>query len=467
MDATQLRSWWSCHIHTVARGHQRSFSTIRRMHWVYLFVLSGLFGTFANTSSNVTTATAAQYATPNFVIQTEDATLAKQFAETAEASRKQLTMLWLGHNIPNWSRPCPVRVKVDERLGAGGETSFSFAGGEVYGWTMSIQGPADQIINSVLPHEITHMILASHFRKPLPRWADEGAASAIEDASERQKLNNALIKYLQTNRGISFTRMFAMKEYPDDIRPLYAQAHALVTFLIDQGGHRKYIQFLETAFQNNHWDDALQSYYGFDDLKTLQTRWNRWVAVGMPLTDGTLLAANAPLVGHSLTEQTTTGKMAAGQNNNPVRPVAATDIASNGVTLASYTLENRPNTVIPANRSVTATSANAAAPSNVTSNVASNGVTADPYGGTRTAAARPRPEPNLVWNGPVEDENRSTESPLECAKSTENAQNIPVQGPVTGSISSSSAVVWNTSNADSQVVVRELLSQARTDAIVR
>ncbi|MDD3469076.1 MAG: hypothetical protein PHE53_03725 [Thermoguttaceae bacterium] len=456
MDATQLRS--ACILATI-RGHRTFFSTVRRRMsrgrvltvcramWMGMLclgsVLGGIFGAFSD-AMPMSSATAAQYATPNFVIQTEDATLAKQFAETAEVSRKELAVLWLGHNIPNWSRPCPVRVTVDDHLGAGGETSFSFASGEVYGWTMSIQGPADQIISSVLPHEITHMILASHFRKPLPRWADEGAASSIEHSSERQKLNNALIKYLQTNRGISFTRMFAMKEYPDDIRPLYAQAHALVTFLIDQGGHRKYIQFLETAFQNNNWNGALQNYYGFDDLKTLQTSWNRWVAVGMPLSDGTLLASNAPLVGRSF----------AGQPTNNVSNASATMIAnsttaSSGVALASLTQNGGSNMAAPVTRSSDP-----------------NVAPADPYGGTRTAAARPRPEPNLVWNGPVEENTRPVAN-LGNTPPASIAAEIPVQGAVTGSISSSSAVIWNTSDSDSQTAVRELLSQTRSDTLVR
>ena len=80
------------------------------------------------------------------------------------------------------------------------------------------------------------MILASHFRRPLPRWADEGAATSVEHISERQKHYRMLAEHLQTGRGIPFNRMFAMTEYPKDIMPLYTQSFSLAEYLIQQGG---------------------------------------------------------------------------------------------------------------------------------------------------------------------------------------------------------------------------------------
>ena len=109
---------------------------------------------------------------------------------------------------------------------------------------MTIQGSAERLLDSVLPHEITHMIFASHFRRPLPRWADEGGATSVEHASERAKHHKMLVQFLQSNRGIAFNRMFAMKEYPRDIMPLYAQGYSLAEFLIQQGGRAEVLDFL-------------------------------------------------------------------------------------------------------------------------------------------------------------------------------------------------------------------------------
>ncbi|MGQ9760823.1 MAG: hypothetical protein ACUVQH_02820 [Thermogutta sp.] len=224
----------------------------------------------------------ATYPTPNFVIHCSDPQLAKELGDAAEVYRKELAQLWLGKTLPDWSRPCPVTVQVGPNLGAGGATTFVFDRGEVYGWQMTIQGSRQRLLDSVLPHEITHMILASHFRQPLPRWADEGAATTVEHISEREKHRRMLLEFLRTQRGISFRRMFAMEEYPRDIMPLYAQGYTLAEFLIQQGGHQRFVKFLETGLADNQWEVALAKWYGYQDLSQLQTSWVTWVAQGYP-----------------------------------------------------------------------------------------------------------------------------------------------------------------------------------------
>jgi len=248
----------------------------------------------------------ASYQTPNFIVQTADPRLAEAFAKAAEKHRHELAISWTGKALPNWPQPCPVTVQVGPHLGAGGATTFVFDRGQVYGWRMTIQGSAERVQDSVLPHEITHMILASHFRCPVPRWADEGAASTVENPSERAKHRQHLVEFLQTHRGIAFNRMFAMTEYPQDIMPLYAQGHSLADFLIQQGGRQRFVAFLEDGMRDRQWGAATLRHYGVGDLGTLQNTWLAWVAKGSPpvkpveepldaIRQGPLLAAGGRL----------------------------------------------------------------------------------------------------------------------------------------------------------------------------
>ena len=193
--------------------------------------------------------------------------------ESAERFRRDLAIEWLGRELPRWGKPCPIVVQVGERMGAGGATSFVFDRGEVFGWQMTIQGSFERVLDSVLPHEVTHTIFASHFRQPLPRWADEGACTTVEHPAERNKQQKLLIEFLQTGRGISFSQMFAMKEYPPDVLPLYAQGHSLASFLIAQGGKRKYLQFVADGLESNNWSAELKKHYGFRNLGVLQNTW--------------------------------------------------------------------------------------------------------------------------------------------------------------------------------------------------
>lgn len=227
----------------------------------------------------------ASYRTPNFVINAPTERFAKEVGEAAETYRRELAEYWLGEELPRWSQPCPVTLDVGPQLGAGGATSFLFDRGEVYGWRMSIQGSEERILDSVLPHEVTHTIFASHFRQPLPRWADEGACTTVEHVSERAKQRRMLIEFLQTGRGIAFSDMFRMREYPPDVMPLYSQGYSLARFLIEQGGQRKYMQYIGDGLDSGDWTKTTERHYGFSDLASLQSSWLEWVQAGSPALD--------------------------------------------------------------------------------------------------------------------------------------------------------------------------------------
>jgi hypothetical protein len=232
----------------------------------------------------------AGYRTTNFTVDAPTAELAQEIGDMAEHWRRQLAQEWLGEPLPNWSRPCPIKALVGAQMGAGGETSFVFDGGEVFGWRMQIQGSRLRILDSVLPHEVTHTIFASHFRQPLPRWADEGACTTVEHVSEISKQENMLIHFLQTRKGIPFSNLFAMKEYPSDVLPLYAQGHSVAKFLISQHGKAKFIEFLEDGLRDENWPRAVDQQFGYENLLSMQNSWMGWIRAGRPPLQ---LAANA------------------------------------------------------------------------------------------------------------------------------------------------------------------------------
>jgi hypothetical protein len=224
----------------------------------------------------------AGYRTDNFVVNAPTPELAQEIGRTAEECRRRLAVEWTGKELPRWPEPCPITAQVGPQLGAGGATTFVFDRGEVFGWQMSVQGSRERILDSVLPHEVTHTIFATHFRQPLPRWADEGACSSIEHPAERARLQRMLIEFLQTGRGIPFAHMYAMKQYPSDVLPLYAQGHSLASFLIAQGGKQKFIKYVSQGLSSGNWVNATQNNYGFPSLGTLQNTWLDWVRQGSP-----------------------------------------------------------------------------------------------------------------------------------------------------------------------------------------
>lgn len=228
---------------------------------------------------------AVPYRTTNFAVTAPTPALAKEIGDAAEVWRRELSIEWIGQEMPAWSRPCPINVRVSPQLGAGGATTFVFDHGQVFGWKMDIQGSRERVLDSVLPHEVTHTILACYFRKPVPRWADEGACTTVEHPSEIAKQERLLIKFLKTGKGISFSQMFAMKEYPPEVLPLYSQGHSLTQFLLERRGKQVFLAFLSDGMRDENWGRAVRTHYEHENLYALQVAWLDWVKAGRPRLD--------------------------------------------------------------------------------------------------------------------------------------------------------------------------------------
>lgn len=225
----------------------------------------------------------AKHVTPNFEVEAPTAAIAEKVALTAERCREELALEWLGHTLPNWYKPCHVRVKVGQ-IGAGGATTFSFAGGEVFGWDMSVQGSLERILDSVIPHEVSHTIFACHFRRPLPRWADEGAATIAEEESERRRQIKLAEEVMPSKRRIPLRELLSITEYPKNMQhvlTLYAEGYLLADFLVQKGGKSRFLAFMQDAHESS-WDASLRKHYEEESVESLESKWSQWVIAGSP-----------------------------------------------------------------------------------------------------------------------------------------------------------------------------------------
>jgi hypothetical protein len=290
--------------------------TLRRLPAVIVVALLAASGS----------ASAATYTTPNFVVSAPDEALARKFGDMAEYYRKEKALAWLGQEMPTWPRRCPLKVEINQG-GAGGATTFTFGGDGnrpiVTSQQMEIHGPAKQLLNSVLPHEITHTVLAHHFGRPVPRWADEGGSVLSENDEERFNHDVRCRELLNAGRGIRLRVLFPMAEYPRDMIVLYAQGYSVSAYLVERGGggregRAKLLQFLAIGMQGGSsrqhgtvetWTAAAQQVYGVESVDALEGQWltalkeppsrvaarnNGNAAPATPTGRGTELAAVAP-----------------------------------------------------------------------------------------------------------------------------------------------------------------------------
>lgn len=238
----------------------------------------------------------ASYQTQNFTVQVDHATPqdVQRVGEWAEYYRKEKAREWLGREMPPWSTPCPLKIHVTQG-GAGGATTFSFSPAGV-SQTMEIEGPWERLIHSVLPHEITHTVLAHYFGAPVPRWADEGSAVLSEDDIERHRHDELVRQILRSGRGIPLERLFLLKEYPRnpaDVGALYAQGYSVSDYLVRLRDRKTFLEFISHGMQHG-WDNAARNMYRFQSVQQLQQSWIASLSVPRQPQGGapTILASN-------------------------------------------------------------------------------------------------------------------------------------------------------------------------------
>ncbi len=210
--------------------------------------------------------------TPNFVIEAPTAQFAQQVGQWAEYYRRDKAMQWLGQEMRPWPQPCPVRVTVTMN-GSGGATSFAFDNGRILDMNMHIEGTADRLIASVLPHEITHTVFAHYFRQPVPRWADEGGSVLSEDEQERNHHDHLVRQILNTpGRAIPLRRLFTLRDYPRDVMVLYAEGYSVTNFLVGQSSRPAFLSFLAHGMRGD-WDGAVRAHYRYNSVEELERAW--------------------------------------------------------------------------------------------------------------------------------------------------------------------------------------------------
>ncbi len=214
---------------------------------------------------------------PNFIISGTTKEFADLVASQAEAYLRSIALDFTGEEPRPLTEPVEIRV-IANNAPAQGVTQYNRE--PIGAFRMEVVGTQERILDSILPHEITHVILALYFNRTLPRWADEALATTVENPIEQEKHWANLSTYLRTKRGIPINRLFLATEYPEDILPFYAQSFGVTSYLIGQreDGKKAIIKTVKDYMRGGSWTEAFKHNFGYPSLANLQESWISWLA---------------------------------------------------------------------------------------------------------------------------------------------------------------------------------------------
>jgi hypothetical protein len=214
--------------------------------------------------------------------------LAEKVAHIAEATRVAMSRKWFGDVPPAWTPRCDVWLHPTARdytratpapVWSPGHSTMHAEGERVLERRMDLRCDAPHLLEGVVPHETTHLVLCGRFgRFTVPRWVDEGVAVLTEPRELVEMHLRNLPRHRQEQTLFPLVQLTKFyDQYPDarSIGPFYAQSVSLVEYLSSQpGGPREFIQFVRDGL-NGGYDAALRKHYGIQSFEDLEKRWQQ------------------------------------------------------------------------------------------------------------------------------------------------------------------------------------------------
>ncbi len=212
--------------------------------------------------------------------------LAEAVLRTAERTRATQQLKWFGALEEAWTPRCciclyPSGVAYSETTGvpanpAGGHTDVRVEDGRVLSRYVHLHGPRDLLLNGVLPHEVTHAVLAGRLGgERVPRWADEGMA-VLAEPQPRIDLHFRHLPRCRDDRLLFHVgELIQMRDYPEPcaIGAFYAQSVSLVDFLTREKGAKRFTAFVRDG-ESDGYATLLRRHYGWN-FAELDRRWQR------------------------------------------------------------------------------------------------------------------------------------------------------------------------------------------------
>jgi hypothetical protein len=218
-------------------------------------------------------------------------TLAESVLRTAERTYAVQHRKWFGVLSANWDAKCRICLYASgegysQATGApgntaGGHTDIQLDDGRVLSRTIHLHGDREALLLGVLPHEVTHAVLAGHFGgERVPRWADEGMAILAETKSRIELHLRYLPRWRDDELLFSMRDLIGMRDYPEprSIGAFYAQSVSLVAFLTHEKGAERFADFVRDG-ERDSYSASLRRHYGWT-FAELDRRWQRYAFRG-------------------------------------------------------------------------------------------------------------------------------------------------------------------------------------------
>ena len=226
------------------------------------------------------------------IFHNQSSEYAERVAQAAETTRQAMYRKWLGNDGAPWPSICKVILHANATSytqmnplvpkNTPGHSNFVCdPSGRVIERQMDLRVDISGMIEVVLPHEATHVVLADMFGSSSAPWADEGMAVLAEPEEKIDQHRRNLLKNHKDEQLFGLTELMELKDYPHARRigAFYAQSVVLVEFLTNQRGPKVFGDFVKDGLRSGY-EPSLKRHYNMTFAQLDQT-WQQQIVTGI------------------------------------------------------------------------------------------------------------------------------------------------------------------------------------------
>jgi hypothetical protein len=217
------------------------------------------------------------------ILHDESKRTVEKVGEAAENTRATLQRKWFEEEAADWDGKCSIylhadRAKYSAKTGMKNTLGHmrTLDWGGVFLRSIHLPCKEPNLVRDVLPHEVSHSVMAIRLQGRTPRWADEGMAMLAETPESVQECVGRLPGYREKDSLFALEVLMQTDEADHfNTMEYYSQGTSLVQYLSSLKGPRAFIPFLRTYIAKGA-EPALKQHYNIQGYADLENRWQKF-----------------------------------------------------------------------------------------------------------------------------------------------------------------------------------------------
>jgi hypothetical protein len=215
------------------------------------------------------------------ILHNQNKEVVERIAAAAEGLRPAIHWKWFGNISLDWDGKCQIYLHANHKKYASktkqwnavGHARTLMMGDEISLRSIHLPCGLPNFFDDILPHELTHAVMAVRFRGRTPRWANEGMAMLAESRDSIDDRHISLKAY-RAKDDLFAVDVLMKTEETEQINTLeyYAQSMSLVEFFVAEAGRQTFTKFLGDSLVVGY-EAALRKHYGIASFAELERRW--------------------------------------------------------------------------------------------------------------------------------------------------------------------------------------------------